>query len=888
MPLAAGTRLGPYEIVSAVGAGGMGEVYRARDTRLGRDVAIKILSSRLVAGPELRERFEQEARTISQLSHAHICSLHDIGRQDEVDFLVMEYLEGETLEHRLSRGPVPPDQLLKISIQIADALDKAHRQRVVHRDLKPGNIMLTKAGAKLMDFGLAKMRNEPVPAVAALAEMATAGTKKITAEGMIVGTFQYMAPEQLEGAEADVRSDIFSLGEVMYEMATGRPAFTGKTKASLIAAILSSDPKPISDLQPMTPPALDRVVRTCLAKDPDERWQTAHDLKLQLQWIAEAGSQAGIPPPVVARRKRREWLGWAVALMMLFAAVAALFVAYREHNRMLPIAVRSSIEPPEKVVFAFTGDGAGPPAISPDGTRIVFAAADEQGHQHLWLRLLNSTSPQLIPGTDDATFPFWSYDSRKIGFFADGFLRITDLSGTPPMVMSPAPYGRGGTWNQNGIILFTPTFRAGLMTIPASGGTPTKLLDPATSEFSSFRWPQFMPDGKHFIYLAVQHEKGAESSLFFGSLSDPKGKLIMPSGAGARFASGRLLFMRGTTLMSQIFDPSNGQLSGEPTPVSDQVLWDSGVWRAVFDVSNNGVLVHERGTMAAATRLAWINRSGKQVSTLDVPTGFQTQALSRDGRFLAVQGNPAADLWKYDLERGVHTRLTFDSAIHQFPVWSPDGRWLAYVSNKSGSNDIYRKPADGTGSEQPLLINGKNKILSDWSADGKYLLFSQVGETQRALEVWAMPLDGDRKPFPVVQSSFSNVPALFSPDGKWILYQSDESGRPEIYVTTCPKPAGKWQVSTNGGLGPQWSSDGKEIYFVAANDNRVTAVQVSTGGNEFVIGESKLLFRLSGTAQIYSWFTRSPQGDKFLAPAPTGDSQPPLTLTTNWTAVLNN
>ncbi|HVP44535.1 MAG TPA: protein kinase [Terriglobales bacterium] len=888
MPLTAGLRLGPYEILGALGAGGMGEVYRARDTRLGRDVAVKILSSRLVSGPELRERFEREARTISQLSHPHICPLYDVGRQDDVDFLVMEYLEGETLEHRLMRGPLPADQLLKIAIQVSDALGNAHQHGVVHRDLKPGNVMLTKTGAKLMDFGLAKLRAESAPAVAALAEMVTAPTRKLTVEGTLVGTFQYMAPEQLEGGEVDARSDIFALGAVIYEMAAGRPAFTGKSKASLIAAILSSEPKPLTELQPMTPPALEHLVRTCLAKNPEQRWQTAHDLKLELEWVAEAGSKAGVPAPVLARRKRREWLLWGITLFCFLVALAGLFLAYREHQRVLPIAVRSSIEPPEGQIFAFTGDVAGPPVISPDGTRIVFAASDQSNHQQLWLRSLNSTTPQLIAGTDNATFPFWSPDSRKVGFFADGSLKISDLSGTPPVALiNRVVYGRGGAWSRDGRILFSPGFRYGLISIPSTGGAYKDVLSTRDTEFTSFRWPQFMPDGKHFIYLAVHHEKGIESSLFFASLDDPKPKLVMRTSAAARFGSGRLLFMRNTTLMSQKFDPTTGELSGEATPLADQVLWDAGIWRAVFDVSENGIAIHEPGTVAASTRLAWMDRAGKQLSTLDVPTGFQTQSISPDGRYLAVQGNPSTDLWIYDLERGVHSRLTFEPMSRQFPIWSPDGRWVASLTFLPPASFIMRKRADGIGPEEKLLESKAIMAVCDWSPDGKHILYAQATENGAASWIWALPLDGDRKPFPLVQTPFYNAPAVFSPDGKWIAYQSNESGRPEIYVTTFPQPSGKWQVSTNGGYTPKWGRDGKEIFYIASGDTRVTAVPVRAKAGQFTIGEAKPLFRLSGTAQLFSWFEPSTRSDKFLAPAPMGENQPPLTLITNWTAALS-
>jgi eukaryotic-like serine/threonine-protein kinase len=889
MALLVGTKLGPYEVLAPIGAGGMGEVYRARDTRLDRTVAVKVLPSHLSSNPAARQRFEREARSISSLNHPNICALYDVGNQDGTDYLVMEFLEGETLAERLRKGCLPVDQVLKCAVEICDGLERAHRGGVIHRDLKPGNIMLTKSGTKLMDFGLAKAASGSVsPSNALTASFASpAGTDPLTVKGTMMGTFQYMSPEQLEGKEADTRSDIFALGAVLYEMASGQRAFSGQSMASAITAILVFDPQPMSTVEPMIPPALDRIVHTCLAKMPEDRFQSVHDLKLQLRWLAEGGSQAGVPAIVAVRRKRREWLGWAAAALLLLVGGIGYYLLYLEHGRVLPITIRSSIEAPEKQTFSFTGDGGGPPAISPDGTQVVYAAVDSLGKQHLWLRSLNSLTSMLIAGTDDAMFPFWSFDSRRIGFFADGNLRVVDPSGGSALVVCPAPSGRGATWSKNGLILFSSTFRGGLSVVSSAGGTAKVVLDQKKTAFSSFRWPQFMPDGNHFVFLAVQHEKGPESSLFFASLDNLQPKLVMTATAGARFASGHLLFLRGTGLMAQAFDPSSGKLSGEPALVTDQVLWDGGIWRGVFDASTNGVLVSEHGSMAAATRLGWFDRTGKQFASIDVPTGYQTMSLSRDAKFLAVQGNPASDLWSYDLDRGVHTRLTFDSASHTLPAWSPDNKWVAYVSVKNNEGDVFRKPSDGTGAEEPLIVSSQTKVLCDWSPDGNYILFVQPAADNQGSEIWAMPLAGERKPFPLVQTPFNNAAAVFSPDGKWIAYTSDESGRSEVFVTSFPKPLGKWQASLEGGQTPQWNSSGKEIFFLSNNDNRIMSAQVSSKGNQFMVGKVQPYFRLTGTAQTFSWFQPAPGGDKFMAPAPTDDLQPALTLTLNWLSELN-
>ena len=883
MPLAVGSKLGPYEIVAPIGAGGMGEVYRARDTRLERTVAIKILTAENAAGPDMRERFEREARTISNLSHAHICTLYDVGQHAGTDFLVMEYLEGETLEKRLERGPLPLEQALKIAIEVAEALDKAHRQGIIHRDLKPANIMLTKGGAKLMDFGLAKLRNEPVPALTALTEMATVASKKLTAEGMIVGTFQYMAPEQLEGSEADARSDIFALGEVIYEMVTGRLAFSGKTKASLIASILSSDPKAISEVAPMTPPALDRVIRTCLAKDPDERWQTAHDVRLQLQWIVEAGSKAGVPARVVAHRKQRERLAWSVAALLLLIALAGYGLAYRQYSRSYSKAIRSSVEAPsEKARFVFTGDGGGPPVISPDGTRIAFKAADADGRQLLWIRPLESLVAQPLPGTDNATFPFWSPDSRWLGFFANGKLYKIAGEGGPPIPLCDAPVGRGGDWSRDDVILFSPDFRAGLMRVSAAGGTPSTVTKLEGGDFTSNRWPQFLPDGKHFLYLAVHHENASKSVLFMGSLDGGAPAQVMETPSSVRYSNGYLLFVRQGTLMAQAFDTAKGQVEGEPMPVGETVLSDDAVWRSVFDVSQNGLLIYQQGSAVAAQKLAWFDRSGKQLSTIDLPTGFLSFSLSLDGKRLAVQGNPITDIWNYDLARGVHTRLTFDPAVHAYPIWSPDNRWVAFLSSRSGHNDIYRKLADGTGAEEALVTSPVGKFPADWSRDGRYIIYQQAGE-KGAVDFWALPLFGDRKPFPLLQSPFDISNPQLSPDGRWLLYVSPESGPNEVYVMPF-HGTGKWQISAKGGITAVWRADGKEIIY-NDNDGRLMAVPVSTQGDQFQVGEAKPLFRLRGSS-AGGVFQVSGDGQRILSAAPSDEKPAPITLVFNWTARL--
>ncbi|HMA18967.1 MAG TPA: protein kinase [Thermoanaerobaculia bacterium] len=555
MTLSSGTRLGPYELLAPVGAGGMGEVYRAKDTRLDRTVAVKVLPSHLSASAESRQRFEREAKTISQLSHPHICALYDVGNQDGVEFLVMEYLEGETLSDRLAKGALGFDQVLRYGVEIADALDKAHRQGIVHRDLKPGNVMITKSGVKLLDFGLAKAML-PETSRGSLTALPTA----LTQEGTILGTFQYMAPEQLEGKEADARTDIFSLGTVLYEMATGQKAFSGKTQASLIAAIIERTPPAISTIAPMTPPAFDRVVRTCLAKDPEDRWQTAHDVMLELKWVAEGGSAAGVPAPVVARRKSREKLAWVLAALFAIGTIGSAIIALRFWKAAAGTrTIRASVMPPPKSSFRFYGL-AGAMALSPDGRFLAYVASLPEGKRTLWVRPLDSMTEQALAGTEEAAFPFWSPDSRSIGFFANDRLKKIAVSGGPALTICPAIDGRGGAWSGGGSILFALR-NSVIYRVPETGGSAIAItkFDASRSDTSQ-RWPVALPDGRHFLYLASPQGSASDNNaLFFASIDGKENrKILQPAPMNAAYASGHLLYARENTLLAQRFDPTGG------------------------------------------------------------------------------------------------------------------------------------------------------------------------------------------------------------------------------------------------------------------------------------------------------------------------------------------
>jgi len=644
MPLLPGTRLGPYEIMTPLGAGGMGEVYRARDTRLDRTIAIKILPAQFSSDPVRKQRFEREAKTISSLNHPHICVLHDVGSQDGVDYLVMECVEGETLARRLEKTALPLEQVLKFGGQIADALDKAHRSGVVHRDLKPGNIMLTASGAKLLDFGLAK----PVVAMASLATMTAtrAGQSPPTEQGTIVGTFQYMSPEQVEGKELDGRSDIFSLGAVLYEMVTGKRAFEGKSQLSVASAILEKEPEPISAAKPMTPPALEHVVKKCLSKLPEERWQSASDLASEIKWIAESGSQTGVAGRAPAGRTKWQRASWLLVTTFFLLAVAGGAAWWKASDRrQRPMYFHTSVP------FA-----ANDLALSPDGQILAMVAYSAQANNYvLWTYEIGGRQTNPLVGTQGASYPFWSPDGKFIGFFADGKLKKVDASGGQTQVLCDAPNGRGGAWNRDGVIVFTPDALQGLFRVSSWGGSPVELTKPDGSRFqASHRWPVFLPDGKHFLYLASNFSGQLEyNAIFLGSLDSQETRLLVNTSANAAYAEpGYLLYLRDSTLVAQPFDRRGYVLSGEPHTLNDDVLYTPLVDRAVFSVSSGAVLVTQTGKGAALSQLMWFDRSGKPAGTVGVPGSYNNVRLSPDGRRIATDQTDTdgrnIDIWVHE------------------------------------------------------------------------------------------------------------------------------------------------------------------------------------------------------------------------------------------------
>jgi serine/threonine protein kinase/Tol biopolymer transport system component len=881
MPLSAGATLGPYEIVAPIGVGGMGEVYRARDKRLGREVAIKILHEAFARDAGRLARFDREARAVSSLNHPHICILHDIGHHNGIDFLVLEYIEGETLHSRLSKGPLPLEQALHYAIEVAGALATAHRHGVNHRDLKPANIMLTRSGTKLLDFGLARLQaSGSSQAQAAASAMATV-SEELTQKGTIIGTFQYMAPEQLEAKETDARTDIFAFGLVLYEMLTGRKPFEGKSQAGLIGAILHTDPPPISSLQPLIPAILDRVVSKCLAKDPDERWQNAQDLASELKWIAEGGTA---PSGSVVLPPSRPFAWIAVAAASTLAAIALAVLLGVTHFRPAPPAhvVRSSLLPPPNLSFVPYNF-----AVSPDGTRLAFVAVGPDGKSALWVRAFSSPVGQQLTGGENAMFPFWSSDSHRIGFFADGKLKTADVGGSAVQILAQVQLGLGGTWNRDGAIVFAPSPSGSLYRIPAAGGTPaaaTKLSSPSSAQ--AHRWPAFLPDGKHFLYF-VDWSGPADKpgdGVNLGSLDSVEPKQFSAELRGnVAFASGNLLYVRDRSLLAQSFDFARLETVGPVVPIVEQELdKDTAFLQSGFSASENGVLVFHSAA-DAPSRLVWFDSSGKELGQIS-EAGYKDPNISPDGRFLAVSSDDERNgkhfIRVHDLERGISTRLT-EGGYDEFPTWSRDSRRITYLTGAASGNTISidEIPADGSGPPQ-ILLKGAMMIPNSRSADGR-LAFMDFGNGPAHLAV-----SSTTSPQPKTFGAVPAPEAQFSPDGKWIAHQT-MGGRfgGDITVEPFPGPGARIQISNAGGAQPRWSHDGRRVFYIQADKKLMEASFNPQTGSA---GAPRVLFQTRIVASNFVLFQYdvAPDG-RFLINSLPSTSSSPLTLLTGWTALLN-
>jgi len=869
MALSSGFRLGPYEILAPIGAGGMGEVYKARDTRLDRSVAIKVLSSSVSEDPKLKLRFEREARAISNLSHPNICALHDVGHQQDIDFLVMEYLEGETLANRIAKGPLPLDQVLQYGIQIADALDKAHRQKIIHRDLKPQNIMITKSGVKLLDFGLAKWS---VSKTAGSESEFPTREHSITVEGRIVGTLQYMAPEQLEGKEVDERVDIFAFGATLYEMITGQRLFGGTSQASLIASILSTDPKPLTT----SPPLLDYIIRKCLAKNPEDRWQCAHDLSTQLKWIANSSSE---PVIAIQKEKRTRWyerLAWIAAVVSL--ALLAFFYASKRPPEISPIGM--SVSPPENTLFDSTI------SVSPDGRRLAFVATNTSGKNQIWIRNLDSLNDHVLSGTDGAGYPFWSPDGDWLGFFADGKLKKITISGEQPEALCDAPNPRGGTWGKNDVILFSVSAGAGIYRISSKGSTATAVTSPTQSE-TSYRFPSFLPDSQHFMFYAINNNITG-SGVYVGSLNSKETHRLVIADSSAVYINGHLIYERAGTVWGQSFDPDHLKITGEAFPISEKPWYDALITGLSAFSAGNDVLAFRSGGVQK-TSFVWFDRTGKELEEVAIPGVYFEPSLAPDEKHISLSAmyfqNISSDVYTLDLLRGTFTRFTFEPEAELTSLWSPDGKYIVYSSFPAGG--IYKKLANGTATPELLLKLSIFGIPEDWSLDGRYVSFSKLDFKTFTSDVWILPMDGSRKPFPYLETKYFENDSQIAPNGKWLAYTCDESGRSEVYVQSFPSPGNKVQISTTGGVCPKWRRDGKELFYVSP-DKKIMSVTINDGPN-LEPGVPQALFQTQIASNIESrnHYVVTADGQRFLINTQLKEvATAPINVVVNWSATL--
>jgi len=884
-----GRRLGVYHLQALLGAGGMGEVYRARDTRLERDVAIKILPQMFTADPDRLARFEREARVLASLNHPSIGAIYGLEEADGLRGLVLELVEGETLADRLRRGPLPVAEALFFARQMAEALDAAHERGIVHRDLKPANIKITPDGVvKVLDFGLAKAATGDgvSPDLTHSPTVTVAGTR----EGVLLGTVAYMSPEQARGKPVDKRTDIWAFGCVLYEMLTGRAAFGGETVSDTIARILEREPD-WGALPEAAPASISRLVRRCVTKDPKRRLHDAADARIEIEEALTAPIGVETLPTAFAggvfswrSRLFRERVAWVFAGAVL--SLAGLWVLSPSGPSESPAAVELSVFPPKGATFPFEG-GAPWPSVSPDGRQLAFIAVTAGGQQQLWIRPLDSAIASPLQGTDGAARPFWSPDSRSIGFFANGKLWRFDLPGGPPQAITDAPYlgGMSATWGRDGVIVFSHV--GGLHRVSAAGGPATIVTrapdDQSQGDPSS---PAFLPDGRHFLYV-LEKPRGEETQICVASLDSTETTCVLTVHSQAAYAPpGYLLFVRDAVLRAQRFDANRLEVSGEAFRVTDDQILVEPVWRPrSFSVSDNGVLAYHPST--GETQLVWVNRSGTSLGAIGPTGNYGGPELSADEQRIVITrrdlrtGN--TDLWLYDLSRGTSSRFTFDPSQDSNALFSPDGQRVVFTSTRNGVPELFQKLTSGAGREELLVASGGNP--NDWSSDGRHILYQRF-DTRTGWDLWVLPLSGDRKPFPVVQTAHGEREGHFSPDVRWIAYDSTESGRREVWIQPFPPTGSKWQVSTGGGFSPRWRGDGKELYYVAA-DGTLTAVAVS-GGSTPEFGTPAVLFQTMFREGAYGSYAVSGDGQRFLmnVPPDAGDVTP-ITVVVNWEAALS-
>ncbi|HUP60314.1 MAG TPA: protein kinase [Thermoanaerobaculia bacterium] len=818
--IAAGTRLGPYEVSARIGEGGMGEVYRARDSRLDRTVALKVLPSRFSSNPSLRERFEREARAISSLTHPHICTLYDIGSDDGVDFLVMEYLEGESLADRIERGPLPVEQVIRYGVEIAEALDKAHRANIVHRDLKPGNIMLTKSGAKLLDFGLAKFAsntpNDPNAATAAMTQQ-----KPLTEEGSILGTFQYMAPEQVEGRDADPRTDLFALGAVLYEMATGKRAFEAKSRASLIASILDRQPPPISTIAPLTPRALERVVQMCLEKDPDNRWQSAHDVAAELKWIRDSSSETIGPG---ARRSRNKRLAQAGALVLagVVAGGAIAWLAKRDAPPPRPVSRFTINTTPNAPLFMDRRAL----AISHDGTKIAYLGYESKKWR-IYVRNAGSPGATPLAGTDRAHSPAFSPDGRWIAYLDNSGLKKIPASGGTPVRLARADESGPGVHWLGETIFYAPSFNGGLWSVHENGGAPKEIakVDPA-SGVRALLWPHALPGGETVLATAWTGKSFDEARIVAYSLRDGTSRVVVDGGASPRYSpTGHLLYARGTNILAVQFDPKSLKVTGAPVTVATNVAYHPINGDPHFALADNGDMIFAAGgTIELKHTLVFFDRKGKSTPIVPTLRPYYSPVTSADAKTVAlILMSVTYDIWLLEAERDVLTRVSF-GGDDVSPTLSLDGRYVYWSSGRHGGYSLYRAPTDGTGGEELLLASKYDDYASSEAADHSFLIFNRHDKGQS--DIWMLPL-GTRQPRPVLATEHAEWAQNLSPDGRWLAYRSDESGQHEIYVRPVQGNGPKLQISIGGANGGGFTGDGREVIYRSGSKFYAVAIQTS-------------------------------------------------------------
>ena len=887
-PSLVGKRLGHYDVLALVGAGGMGEVYRARDSVLKREVAVKVLPSSFAANPERLWRFKREARAASALNHPNIVTIHEISEGENCHFIVSELVEGQTLRQKVAGGRMVLGEALDVAIKVASALDAAHRAGIVHRDIKPENVMVRTDGlVKVLDFGLAKLTEGPIHTIPSDA-LSPPPTQ--TRPGMILGTVHYMSPEQARGQEVDERSDLFSLGVMLYEMLAGRRPFEGPTPSDVVAAILTTEPEEVTEINSKVAPQLERIVRRCLEKKPELRFQSASDLAFALEALAGSTGAAGtassqsvaaLPPP---RRRIREHLPWLVATLLLLTA--ALFAAlYFRRGMVEAHSIRFLVYPPEKGTFQWLLNTSS--AISPDGQRLALVVTSE-GRTQLYVRPLAAPDPQPLAGTEGAANPFWSPDSRSLGFFADGKLKRIEVSGGSPQTICDAPNFNVGTWGRNGTIVFVAGPDGSLNRVTAKGGAEPALLvkpDPAREEMG-YAWPYFLPDGHHFLYLSYRRDQRKE--VLIGALDSPDVKHLMQAESRAVYAPpGYLLYVRDGTLLAQAFDPDKLSLTGEPVTVAENLLYFQPLGSSDVSASDNGVLACHAGT--GLSRLVWYSRDGAEVGTVGEVADYHFLRLSPDGQRLAVdigdRRTGTVDVWVFDLVRGTSSRFTFDPGVEWSPVWSPDGRQIAFAADRSAVPNLNVKGFEDTGRGEQMVEPSSGWVQFPWdwaqTPQGQFIIYAD-GTRETGNDLMLLPLQGERKPRPFLRTKFDEDDARFSPDGRWVAYVSNESGRREVYLRPFEGSSEKWQISTAGGFRPRWRRDGKELFYLTAEGN-IMAVEVKAGSG-FEVGKPTPLFHVESARNDSGQYEVSADGQRFLVNS--GNQTQPVMVVVNWAADL--